>query len=136
MAVVSTFVTGKQATKTLGSQIVKQENYLDFSAINVVQNDVAKAITIPAGAIVLSVGVQTLTVEGADDLIQVGDSGSATQFIADIDPTVASNLSISALTTAKYYASADYVALKPTAGALTAMKCYVFATYIMAEKVS
>lgn len=71
-------------------------------------------MTIPAGAFVKSVSVFVKTATGETSTLDVGDSGSDTQFLTAFDLNGAAGTSVtSAVSVGKYYASADKLRLQP-----------------------
>jgi hypothetical protein len=61
-------------------------------------------IPVPAGSLVLAVGVQVTRAEGATATIDIGDAASATRYLSNADLN-AIGTSVSALTSPFYYAA-------------------------------
>lgn len=78
-----------------------------------------KIFTIPAGFTVTSFTAIILTVEGAADTIDFGDSSSATQFLSNLSTNVLGATASTGIP--KHYPSADYVTVHADAD-ITAAK--------------
>ena len=114
------------------------ENVFDASKRNLVQNDVAAVLSIPAGTLIMGVHWEVETVEGASRNFAIGDGSDTNGFIETTDGnTLASGATALALTEAapdtvtgysagKYYSAADTLdVLAVTSGGLTALKLRV-----------
>jgi len=131
MSTVTTFVDKKQAVEMEKTILVKAENTLDFSELNVADLDVVEALDIPAGAFVFKVGVNVLTAETGSHTL--GDADDADGWDTVID-TSATGVVVGdgAYAAGKLYTSADTIDL--TIGAdLDSGKVSVFALYAQLE---
>lgn len=89
-----------------------------------------KMFIIPAGTYVKSVTAILLTAEGATGTIDIGDSGSGTQYLSNFDLNgTAGTSTTSAVGAGKYYASADYIIADPDNDLDTASFCLVIEAY-------
>jgi hypothetical protein len=78
---------------SLGSQkFVVYEKTVNFVDTNRGAADTDRLITIPAGTLVLAVMAQVVTAEGGAGTFDIGDSGSATRFLANADANTAAHL--------------------------------------------
>lgn len=114
----------------------KFEVLLDFAAIAAARSAVSAAalaatdtleiIPLPAGSVVLAVGAQVLTVEGAAATIDLGDSGSATRYLSNFDLNATSN-SASALSNPFYSSSASFIRVTIDTASIDVAKVRVWA---------
>jgi hypothetical protein len=73
-----------------------------------------KLFYIPAGCIVKDVSCHVVTAEGATATVDIGDSGSGTQYLSNFDLNgTAGTGSLSAVGVTKYYASANGIYADP-----------------------
>lgn len=105
-------VTGNAVNISAGPQLFVQESILDFSSTNLATDETIDVFQIPANTVVTSVGYEIITASTGAGEIDLGDSASATAFLADQDGDAAAGAS--AFGTGKAYDAADTVILKAT----------------------
>jgi len=105
-------VTGNAVNVSAGPQLHVQEAVLDFSTTNLATDETIDVFQIPANTLVASVGYEIITASTGTGEIDLGDSASATAFLADQDGDAADGAS--AFGTGKSYDAADTVILKAT----------------------
>jgi hypothetical protein len=85
------------------------QNSPDWNGLTPATGDVVRTNVIDQGAFVLAVFAYVITAGTASSTISIGDTGSATQYIANL-ATSSTGITISAATTWKWYATAsDYL---------------------------
>ena len=90
----------KTSVQKLGTEVVKAEVEIDFSAQNVVVSDIVEALVLPAGAVIISALAHVKTAEGGAATVDVGISGgSATALDSNLD---ANSAGIQAMATQNY----------------------------------
>ena len=108
-------VTGNAVNISAGPQLFVQEAVLDFSSTNLGIDETIDVFQIPANTVVTSVGYEIITASTGAGELDLGDSASATAFLADQDGDAADGAS--AFGTGKSYDAADTVILKATTAA-------------------
>ena len=107
------------------------EYELDTTVQNLATADTYDIIYLPAGSLVLAVAVTVVTAEGATATAGIGDSAAATTFLTACNCNSAAT-TLSAATTAKYYAAADAIRVTPN-HAMDAAKLQVKAIIVDAS---
>lgn len=112
---------------------------LDFAAIAAARSaagaaalaatDSLDVIPVPAGSLVLAVGVQVTKVEGAVATIDVGDAASATRYLTNADLN-ALGTPVSALAAPFYYAAAGVIRVTLDHNSIDAASARVFAVIV------
>lgn len=134
-----TTIAAKGGSKAAGfPSFVVFENVFDASKRNLVQNDVAAVLNIPAGTLIMGVQWEVETEEGASRNFAIGDGDDTDGFVTTTTAnTAASGATALALTEAapntvtgysagKYYSAADTIdVLAVTSGGLTTVKLRV-----------
>jgi len=136
MATVSDFLTGPALASgyNIGGQSHHAENVLDFSVTNVSGSDVVQALNIPANALVKSVWVECMTVEGGVATMDIGDGADADGWDAAVDANSAAGIieGDGAFAGGKLYSSADTIDIVPSADLDTA-KIRIVAEFLVLE---
>jgi urease accessory protein UreE len=78
------------------------------SAVALANGDTLEVLPLPAGTLVLAAGGDVSKAEGATATIDLGDSGSATRFLSNLDLNAVADTA-SALSNPHFYASATTV---------------------------
>jgi hypothetical protein len=123
MADISTFLKtiGRGGFPALGSKVGVIQNDISFASTNVVATNNVKVFSVPAGTVVLAIGIQVETAEGTTCTADLGDSGSATRFLSNCNLNSVAN-SMAAATVLPYlYGSALTIDLYMDHNASTAV---------------
>lgn len=91
--------------------------------------DTLEVIPVPAGALVLAVGVQVTTAEGATATMDVGDSGSSTRYLSNADLNAVGHTA-SALTSPYLYTSASNIRITLDHSSIDAAVARVWAVIV------
>lgn len=113
------------------NEVVLFNRTIDCSVTPLTSADTYKLFIIPAGYILTDLCTTCMTVEGAAESIDLGDSGGATTFHNDLSLNSAATTAGSVVK--KFYASADYIVLLANA-ALTVAKFNISATFVKPAK--
>jgi len=140
MAIVKTFTVGAQATKLIGTNIVRAEVLIDLEATPVSGSDVIEALKIPAGAKVMEVHAVVKTAEGGGLTLNIGDGSGTDSWDAAVNANAAAGTAYRSTpgtdayaTSGKFYATADTIDVIPSANA-DAAQIVVMAVYMISEK--
>lgn len=140
MAIITAFTDNVPVTKLIGTNIVKAEVLIDFSATGASAGDAVEALNIPANAKVMEVHSVIVTAEGDAGNIDIGDGAGTDSWDANVDINAAAATAARSLpgtdayaTTGKFYAAADTIDVIPSINVDTA-KIVVSAVYMMLEK--
>lgn len=133
MATDSTFNIGKVAASGLNNTPVKAQVLIDATAKSIATADSYPCIPIPAGALVLQMGIVSVTPHGSACTANIGDSGSATQYLSATSLNTAANTVTLSSTVNKYYAAADNIIVAGASAASSALKYKVFIVYTILE---
>jgi hypothetical protein len=141
MAIQSEFVDGQVVHYTLGGNLARVENKIDFSEKNMVASSVIEALKIPAGALVHNVRVLVLTAEGGTLTATVGDGAGANSWDAATNLNSAGTVTAGLpgtdayATAGKYYSAADTIDLTLSANAAETAIINVSADYSILERI-
>lgn len=131
MSTVTRFVqgSGKQADNVRCAAII--DNVIDFSDLEVASGDVVNCLVIPAGTLVLGVGLRVLTAEGAAATATVGDTDTANKYLSaqNLNATTTDAAATTGVGNPVYYKDENHITLTPNA-ALDAAKVHVWALVV------
>ena len=110
-----------------GRRSFELEAVFDATVQNLVQNDVAKIIVVPANTVIQTVFWRVATVEGASRNFAIGDSSATNTWITTTTAnSLAAGITATGTLDSKLYTAADYLSvLAVTSGGLTGCKLYV-----------
>lgn len=130
MTVDTTTLASGITTKTLDTNVMVNQVYIDTTVTPLTSGQDYKLFTIPKGAMVLSAGLAVKTGEGAADTVDLGVTGTLNQFLDDKSLQTAGS-SYASATTGAYIATADISLVLLANAAITAAKFSVYCAYVM-----
>lgn len=130
MTVDTTTLATGIVTKTLDTGVMVNQISIDTTVTPLTSGQDYKLFTLPKGAMVISAGLGVSTGEGAADTVDLGVTGTLTQFLDDKSLQTA-GLSYASATTAAYLATADISVVLLANAAVTAAKFTVYVAYVM-----
>ena len=86
------------------------QNTLDFSATNTSATNIVQVFTIPAQTVIVAIGIDVTTGEGATCTVDLGDGDSTTRYLTSSDIETTGNRAAAAASVVPYvYTAADTI---------------------------
>lgn len=134
MANYNELTLGTSAPKKLGNDVISKTVVVDFAVINdgngVGAADTVEVIKLPKGAVVLDVVANVLTAEGGAATVDLGITGSTTDFFSNLDINATG---VSSAANDIVYSAAQTVILTADTAATGAAKVHFSFVYAIDE---
>jgi hypothetical protein len=102
-----TYVTSFKAVENMADSILVRAVTYDASKVTIDAAESVSVMDIPDDHMVLAVGAECITAEGATATVDVGDDAGATQYLSNFNANSAGGKSVSAATAWKVYTAAN-----------------------------
>lgn len=102
-----TYATNFKQVENMATTVIVRGVTYDSSKVGLTAAQSVSVIDIPANHMVIAVGAECVTAQGATCTVDVGDEAGATQYLSNFDANSAGNKAVAAASTWKVYTTAN-----------------------------